>query len=308
MTEFDVVCLGEPLVEFNQTADGSFKQGFGGDTSNCAIAAARQGARVGYMSAVGEDAFGEALMALWRRERVDTRAVATNANASTGIYFVTHDDEGHHFSYYRAASAASQLGPADIDRRVITATRYLQVSGISQAVSASACDAVFHAIDVAKNVGVGVAYDTNLRATLWPLARARAVIHEAIGLCDIALPGLDDAQVLTGLHDPEDIADFYLARGPNLVALTLGLRGTFVATPKERRLIPAFPVTPVDATGAGDAFDGAFLAELAAGTEPFAAARYANAAAALSTTGYGAVSPLPTRAQVQELLQQVDSR
>ena len=132
-----------------------------------------------------------------------------------------------------------------------------------------------------------MSYDTNLRLGLWPLELARQTIHETIAKCDIALPGLDDASQLTGLTAPDDIADFYLQLGVSVVALTLGAKGTLVATTQERATIPSFPVESVDATAAGDTFDGAFLAQLLAGASPFDAARYANATAALSTTGMG---------------------
>jgi 2-dehydro-3-deoxygluconokinase len=186
---------------------------------------------------------------------------------------------------------------ADVPADYIGAARVLHVSGISQAISSSAADAVFAAIDIAKRSNVLVSYDTNLRLKLWPLQRARAVIHEAMKSADIALPGLDDARTLTGLEAPDAIADFYLRLGAGVVALTLGKQGALIATPKRRERIASMPVDAVDATGAGDAFDGAFLAELLETTDPFKAARFANVAAALSTRGYGAISPLPTRAQ-----------
>ena len=276
--------------------------GHGGDTSNCAIAAARQGAKVAYFTALGTDDFGDSFMALWHQEGVDTHYVIRNSQAHTGIYFVSHTENGHSFSYLRSGSAASHICPQDVPEAAIAQTRILHVSGISQAISGSACDAVFHAIELARQHGVRVSYDTNLRLKLWPLARARAVIHAAMTQCDIALPGLDDAMQLTGLDQPDAIVDFYLALGASLVALTLGAQGTLVATPERRERVPAQRVTAVDATAAGDTFDGAFLAELAAGRDPFAAAAYANAAAALSTQGYGAVAPMPTREQVEKFL------
>jgi 2-dehydro-3-deoxygluconokinase len=134
------------------------------------------------------------------------------------------------------------------------------------------------------------------------LEKARQTIHDTIAECDIALPGLEDARQLTGLNSPDDIADFYLQRGVSIVALTLGSNGTMVATREERAIIPSFAVDAIDATAAGDTFDGAFLAELMAGVSPFDAARYANATAALSTTGYGAVAPIPGRAQVEKFI------
>jgi 2-dehydro-3-deoxygluconokinase len=294
----DIIAIGEALFELNQPdSGGPFHPGYGGDTSNAMIAAARSGAATGYFTAVGADRFGEALVELWRAEGVDASRVMVNGGAHTGLYFVTHGPDGHEFSYLRAGSAASRITEADVPADYIGAARVLHVSGISQAISSSATDAVFEAIDIARRNRALVSYDTNLRLKLWPLKRAKAVIHEAMKSVDIALPGLDDAQKLTGLEQPDAIVDFYLRLGAGIVALTLGKEGALVATPQRRERVASIRVEAVDATGAGDAFDGAFLAELLTTADPFKAARFANAAAALSTRGYGAVPPLPTRAQ-----------
>jgi 2-dehydro-3-deoxygluconokinase len=294
----DLIAIGEPLFELNQADEGApFTPGYGGDTSNAMIAAARSGAATGYFTAVGADRFGRSLVELWRAEGVDASRVMVNGGAHTGIYFVSHGPDGHEFSYLRAGSAASRISEADIPADYIGAARMLHVSGISQAISSSAADAIFAAIDIARQAKVLVSYDTNLRLKLWPLTRAKAVIHEAMKSVDIALPGLDDAQKLTGLDQPDAIVDFYLRLGAKIVALTLGKEGALVATPGRREKIASIPVEAIDATGAGDAFDGAFLAEYLRAGDPFAAARFANVAAALSTRGYGAVPPLPTRAQ-----------
>ena len=302
----DLLCLGEPMLEFNQqpsTPDGRvlYLEGHGGDTSNAAIAAARSGASVGYVTAIGRDGPGDSFMALWAREGVDTATVIRREDAPTGIYFVTHDAGGHHFTFYRSASAAARYRPEEVPQDAIRAARILHLSGISQAISDSACDAAFRAIEVARGAGVKVSYDTNLRLRLWPAARAAAVIHAAIGMADIALPSLDDATALTGLTDADAVADFYLRLCP-LVLLKCGAAGCLVATRDRRIRIPAHRVQAVDATGAGDTFAGAFLARTLAGDAPEDAARYANAAAALSTTGYGAVAPIPDAAAVRALL------
>jgi 2-dehydro-3-deoxygluconokinase len=294
----EIIAIGEALFELNQPSDGApFSPGHGGDTSNAMIAAARSGASAGYFTAVGADRFGRSLVELWRAEGVDASRVIVNGGAHTGIYFVTHSPEGHEFSYLRAGSAASRMTEADIPADYIGAARVLHVSGISQAISSSAADAVFAAIDIARQRKVAVSYDTNLRLKLWPLKRATAVIHEAMKSVDIALPGLDDARSLTGLELPDAIVDFYLRLGAGVVALTLGRDGALAATPRRRERVASIPVDAVDATGAGDAFDGAFLAEFMRTGDPFQATRFANVAAALSTCGYGAVAPLPTRAQ-----------
>ncbi len=202
--QLDILAIGEPMIEFNQSeANGTFLMGFGGDTSNVAVAAARSGAKCGYFTALGDDTFGRKLLDLWQREGVDCSRVKIDRQAATAVYFVTHDAGGHEFSYLRAGSAASRISPPDIPTDLVAAARVLHVSGISQAISPGAADAVFAAIEAAKAAGNLIAYDTNLRLKLWPLARARAVIHEAMRSADIALPGLDDALHLTGMSDPE---------------------------------------------------------------------------------------------------------
>ncbi|MGP1254979.1 MAG: sugar kinase [Kiloniellales bacterium] len=301
----DLVCLGEPLLEFSAVARNGetvYLQGYGGDTSNCAIAAARQGASVSYVTALGDDAFGREFLDLWQREGVAVDAVTVDPQAPTGLYFITYQDGLHEFSYRRADSAASRMRPETLPLEVIRNARILHVSGISQAISDSACDAVFTAIAAARDSGTQVSYDTNLRLKLWPLARARAITHAAMAEADIALPGLEDARQLTGLDAPDAIVDFYLELGPKVVALTMGAAGTLVATAELREIVPAHKVEQVDATAAGDTFDGAFLARLLAGDSVVAAARYANTAAALSTQGYGAVGPMPTSDTVQQAL------
>ncbi len=296
----DIISIGEPLFELNQPkGEDIFRQGHGGDTSNCAIAAARQGASVAYVTSVGADQFGESFMKLWTDEGIDTSAVSRSPVAHTGLYFVTHAADGHIFSYMRAGSAASRMTPEQLPVAMIEGARILHASGISQAISSSAADAVFAAMRIARAAGVTVSYDTNLRLRLWPLDRARAVIHSAVALADIVRPGLDDARHLTGLTDPDKIVDFYLAMGAKIVALTLGEDGAIVATADRRERLPPIAVKLVDATGAGDMFDGAFLSEYLRTTDPFASARYANMAAALSTEGYGAVAPMPRRQAVE---------
>jgi len=300
----DIVCLGEPLVEFNQVDDkGHYLFGHGGDTSNCAIAAARAGAAVGYVSALGEDEFGDDFMRLWAENGVDARFVQRRVDAHTGVYFVTHGPDGHVFSYLRAGSAASRMTPADLPKDYIAGAKVLHVSGISMAISASAADMVFAAIELARSAGALVSFDTNLRLRLWPLERARAVTEAAMRMCDIALPGLEDARQLTGLSEPDAIADHYLAAGARVVALTLGQDGCLVATPDQRRRVGGIKVKAVDATAAGDTFDGNFLAEYLRGGDAFQAARFANAAAALSTQSYGAVAPMPHHTDVMAALE-----
>ncbi len=300
----DIVALGEPLVEFNQAraADhATYLQGFGGDTSNMAIAAARLGARVAYVTRLGDDRFGRMFFELWTQEGVDHAGVAVDPEAPTGIYFVTHGAQGHEFAYLRAGSAATRLRPETLPLDLIRSARLLHASGISQAISASACDAVFAAFAAARAAGAIVTYDPNLRLKLWPLPRARAVIMASIAQCTWCLPSEDDAKLLFGAMPADGIIDALHAAGAPNVVLKQGAQGCIVSHAGRRARVAAFRVDSVDATGAGDCFDGAFATRLLAGDDPVTAARYANAAAARATTGYGTVAPLPRPADVARL-------
>lgn len=301
MADFDIVALGEPLVELNQTSQDQrqYLQGFGGDTSNAVIAAARQGARCAYLTRVGDDAFGAQFLVLWRDEGVDTSGVEVDAAAHTGLYFVQHGPDGHAFSYLRRGSAASLMTPASLDGGLIERARFLHVSGISLAISTSACDTVFAAIARARAAGVQVSLDSNLRLRLWPLDRARAVLREALCHADLFLPSMDDMQHLTGNDDPERTLDWIRDAGATgVVVLKLGKDGSIIDDGKTRTPVAALRVDAVDATGAGDCFAGSLLARRCQGDDWADAVRYANVAAALSTLGYGAVDPLPRAEQV----------
>jgi 2-dehydro-3-deoxygluconokinase len=303
----DIVCLGEPMIEFNRqppARDGRvhWLEGHGGDTSNCAIAAARQGASAGYVTAIGTDPFGDELLRLWAAEQVDAGAIIRRADAPTGIYFVTHSEKGHAFTFYRTGSAASRMTPSEIPEDYIARAKIFEASAISQAISASAGAAVLHAMALAKKHGVAIAYDTNLRLRLWPLERARPAIEAACRRADLVFTGDEEAKTLWGHAAPDATADALLALGPSVVIVKQGGKGALAATRSAREHIPAHAVNAVDATGAGDTFAGAFLARRLAGDDIFAAARYANAAAALKTQGYGAVAPIPRPDAVRALL------
>ncbi|MER7717633.1 sugar kinase [Streptomyces flaveolus] len=302
----DVLALGEPLVELSADSDGAlensvgFALGFGGDTSNAVVAARRSGASAGYLTRVGDDAFGRLLLDLWEREGVDTSGVVREPGGETGLYFITrHKAEGHRFTYRRARSAASRLRPADVPPTALARARLLHVSGITQAVSASACDTAFHAMRAARAAGTLVSYDPNHRDALWPRERARATILHSVSLADIVLPSLEEGRLVTGEDRPEAVVEAFARRGPDVVALKMGDKGVLLSERGLLTHIPAHRVGAVDATGAGDTFDGAFAARLLAGDSVPEAARYAVVAAALTTTGHGAVGPIPTREAVE---------
>jgi 2-dehydro-3-deoxygluconokinase len=314
----EIVSLGEPLIEFNAmneaplSAVKQFNRGYGGDTSNFIIAVSRLGGKAGYLTRLGDDEFAESFLKLYTKEGVDTRHIVKDSTAYTGMYFIARMDQKHYFTYLRQNSAAGRMTPDFLPADYIRQARLLHISGISQCISTSACDTVFSAIAIAKEANVKISYDPNLRLKLWPIHRAKAIIHQTISMADIVLPSIEDAQALNGKKSAEEIAQLYLDLGPEVVALKLGAEGSLLATREKTedglrfhvRKFEPFKVNSKDMTGAGDTFDGAFVVGYLAGWPLDRCMRFANAAAALTTTELGAVSPIPRVKAVEDLMAQ----
>ena len=295
----DILTLGEALIEFVRLPvdDGRvlYEMGFGGDTSNAAIAAVRQGASVGYLSAVGDDEFGQALRDLWRAENVSDAHVLTRSGDPTGVYFVRPHASGRNFTYARRGSAASLYRPEDLPEQAISDAKVLHASGISQAISPEMRAAVRRGAELARAYGTLFSFDINLRLKMWSLEDARAAAAEILPLADIVFPSLDEAMVMTGLADPDAILSHFFDFGAAIVVLKLGEAGAIVATPRMRTTIPAAPATSVDSTGAGDSFAGAFLAYYLETGDEARAGHLASRVAAGTVNGFGAVAPIPIR-------------
>lgn len=307
MNEFpEILALGEPLIEFVRLPElvggrPVYRQGFGGDTSNAIIAAARQGASTGYLTAVGGDPFGQELLELWKRENVVTDHVAVRAQDPTGVYFVQPHPSGRRFSYARRGSAASHYCPEDLPADAIANARMLHVSALSQAISPAMRASVKRAAEIARANDTLVSFDTNLRLNLWTLEEARRAINEMLALADIVFPSDDEAEQLTGLTDSNCIADHFLSFGARIIALKRGSKGVLLATPQMRCEIPVHQVEAVDSTGAGDSYAGAFLAYYLETGNAETAARRASMVAAGTVSGFGAVDPIPRRGEVLSL-------
>ena len=308
----EVISLGEPMVEFCAMSRGPlksiefFERGWGGDVSNVVVAVSRLGHRSGIMCRVGDDEFGECFLEMWRNEGVDTSHVIVENGAFTAVYFISIRENGEHdFTYYRENSAASHFSPEDIDLNYISKARILHVSGITQAISSSCREAAFKAIEAARKSNVLVSYDPNIRLKLWSLNLAKAVVSYTIGMVDFVLLTGEEAKLITGVDDVRDAALKVLRSGPRVVALKLGGEGCLIAGSDVVRA-PAYRVEIIDTTGAGDAFDAAFIVGVLENMPLQKIAYFANIAAALKCRGRGAVKPLPYRWEVDEVLNRLE--
>lgn len=306
----DVVTFGESMVLFNPDSNGplryvqNFNKSIAGAESNVAIALARLGHEVGWFSRIGNDEFGRYIKAVIRGEGVDVSRVITDDEKSTGILFkerFIHSNPNVY--YYRKDSAASNLKPEDIDVDYIKKAKILHITGITPALSKSCRDTVLKAIDIAKENGVKVSFDPNIRLKLWSLEEATSVLMEIAQKADIIFPGIDEGEILLNMRKPKEIADKFLSLGCSIVAVKLGKDGCYAASSKEANYIPGYLVErPEDTVGAGDGFAAGFLSGYINNCELFQCAEFANAIGAMATMVKGDMEGYPIYSQLMQFM------
>jgi ribokinase len=272
---------------------GDFHTAPGGKGANQAVAAARLGAQVSMVGRVGCDAFAESLLNNLTAAGVDHSYVIQDPEAATGVALIAVEDAGQN-SIVVVSGANMRLSPADVDGAEATIASadalLLQLE--------SPLGTVIRAAEVAHSHGVIVILNP---------APARSLPAALMSLVDVLIPNESETALLTGLPigdqaQAEAAAATLRGMGVGTVILTLGERGALLAQARAIELVPAFEVTPVDTTGAGDAFVGGFAVALAEGRSLAEAVRRGNAAGAVTTTRLGAQLSMPTREAVERLL------
>ncbi|MCS7069297.1 MAG: sugar kinase [Meiothermus sp.] len=303
MKTLDLVGLGECMVEFYAEEPlaqvRTFTRSVGGDVLNALVAAARLGSRTGFITRVGDDPFGPGLLKVWQDEGIDTRC-APLVQGENGVYFISLKENGERdFTYRRANSAASKLAPEDLDPQYLASTRMVLLSGITQAISPSAEAATLRAAQLAHSSASLVAYDPNYRPALWNgrggLKAAQRAFEQLRPYVDVLLPSYPADMALLGL-EPPDPATALQALGKYCprTGLKVGDQGAWLGWEGKILHVPAAAPTQIrDTTGAGDAWNGAFLHGLLQGWEPFEAAIFANRLAAAKLAHRGAIAPKP---------------
>lgn len=306
----DVISFGEPLIEFCATRPGSFdevetfRRGWGGDTCNFIVSVARLGGRGGYICKLGSDVFGKSFLDLLRREGVDITNVLIEKDGFTGVNFILLREGGEHeFIYFRKGSAASHFTPSDLKIDYLKSAKVFHTSGISMGISETCRQTVFKAIEVIKDSGRLFTFDINFRPRLWSPEIARPFIERAVNAADIVFASLEDLTLLYGDTNYRTIVE-KLSAEEGIFVIKLGSEGCAIYANKTWIKVPGFKVKVVDTTGAGDAFDGAFVTGFLEGMDLVKLGRFANAVGALTTTGFGAIPPIPRRDSVEEFLRE----
>jgi 2-dehydro-3-deoxygluconokinase len=268
----EVICVGESMVLVTpvdptplEVAE-HFTLQVGGAESTVALYMAERGHRTAWLSQVGADPLGRRMVAAVARHGVDTSAVRVLADAPTGVYFKDPGPESTRVYYYRAGSAASRMGPANLDGLDWSATRVVHISGITAGLSAS-CRALLDAVLAeARERGILVSFDVNHRPGLWTAEVAGPVLLELSRRADVVFVGRDEAERLWGAPDAEAVAKL-LDAPVRLVVKDGAVGATEIAPGAEPVFVPAHVVDVVEVVGAGDAFAAGYLSGLLRGSD-----------------------------------------
>lgn len=299
----DIISIGECMIELSTNESLIYAEilhkYYGGDTLNTAVAAARLGSKVGYITRVGRDSFQTYLLDSWQAENIDTSNIKI-VEGYNGLYILSIQEEARkEFVFYRKKSAATTLSTDDISEEYIQQANIVYSTGIAQSLSSSAKGAVKKAFRIAKDKGCLVAYDPNYRERAWDADEANEAMEEIIDCIDIImLNNIHDADWLIDQTSPDKIIKYFWDKGVSTVAVKMGKNGCVIGYNGEINTIPGKEVEAVDSTGAGDAFNGGFLHGIACGYTPFESARLATIVASKQIKGLGAVKSLPHRDQV----------
>ena len=280
--------MGETLI------GSSFKLGPGGKGSNQAVAAARLGGKVSFITKLGEDPFAEMALKTWEADGI-TPAVTRVKDSYTGAAYIFVDEKTGENAIIVCPGAAMTISPADIDARAdLVRSAAVFVTQLEQPI-----DAAVRGLEIARRAGV---------ATILNPAPAAHLEDNVFKLCDYVTPNESETEALTGIKvDSQDsartAADALLKKGAKAAIITLGEAGALYHAAGRSALVPSFKVGPVvETTGAGDAFNGGFAVALGRGMDPLEAVRFGCAVAGISVTRPGTAPSMPTLAEVEKVL------
>jgi len=283
------------LPKWGETIMGAgFKLGPGGKGSNQAVAAARAGAHVSFISKLGRDAFGDLARATYREENIDTTYVF-DTTTPTGAAAILIDASTGENAIIVVPGACFELTSEEVD----AARPHIEHASVFVTQLELSIDTVSHGLELAHSVGVPTILNPAPGCTL-----PRSIFQN----CDYITPNETEAEILTGIHvasleDAERAADVLLVLGTRNVVITLGARGAFVKNSTAHQDITASDAgVVVETTGAGDAFNGGFAVALAEGMDILEATRFGCAAAGLSVTRAGTAPSMPYRTEINALL------
>jgi fructokinase len=308
---YDIVALGEYLIDFTPLPDQCFRANPGGAPVNLLAAASRLGHKVGFIGKVGQDCFGDFLKENLVKFNIDTQGLLRSSTAPTTLAFVQLNEQGDRtFQFYRSPGADTQLTPDELPDILLSSCRLFHFGSLSLTHSPSK-EATENALERVKARGIPISYDPNYRPLLWqhlPETEVRRRLlwgAKQAGIIKLCFEELQwmfpECSVLDAIHKLHQF-------GPNLVFITLGSKGSIVSTKGRIIYRPTYDTTVIDTTGAGDAFFGCALSCLLNDEQHWKQPTTdflidlldsANAAGALCCSQYGAMPAMPAGAEIQ---------
>ncbi|AEB30749.1 2-dehydro-3-deoxygluconokinase [Carnobacterium sp. 17-4] len=302
----DVVLIGEAMGLFSADESGKlddalyFSKKVAGAEVNVSIGLSRLGMDVELLTRLGQDYFGRYILKFLESEGIGTEFISFDEDSNTGFMLKSKTDEGDpETAYYRKGSAFSELSIEDLIGVIdFTQVKVLHITGIPSGVSRSVRSVIYYLMSKAKEAGTFITFDPNLRPALWESEEImKKVLNELATYADVILPGISEAKILTGLDDPDEIADFYFEKGVKYIVLKMGASGAYVkGVGKEKIFVPGFKVEKVvDTVGAGDGFAVGIISGYLDGLTVEESAIRANAIGSIQVQNLGDNEGLPNR-------------
>ena len=304
----EVITIGEPMALLVADHEGPlediehFTKYVAGAEVNFSIGMTRLGHSVTYITKLGQDPFGKYINKFLQQQNIKTPYVKFDDSNRTGMQLKAKVSVGDPEVFnFRKGSAASHLNLPDVEDIVWENVKHLHLTGIPPALSATCRSVIYKLIETAKENGVSISFDPNLRLQLWEDKEEMVqIINELASQSDIVLPGVNEGLLLMGSDDENAIADFYLNKGVSTVIVKLGEKGAFVKTKEDSFIVPGFKVEKVvDTVGAGDGFAVGVISGLLEGLSLTDAVRRGNAVGALAVMSPGDNDGLPNSDQLE---------
>jgi fructokinase len=320
---YDLIAIGECLIDFtpagvNNQGIQLFGENPGGAPANVLAMYTRLGGKTGFIGRVGDDGFGKYLAKVMQNAHIDIRGMQVDKEIPTTLAFVQLDEKGDRsFSFYRKPGADIRLTKNEIPADLIDHTAIFHFGSVSLTDEPSR-STTLDTVSAARKNGSIISFDPNYRPLLWKSeSKARETILSCLDKVHILKVSDEEMTLLTGETNVEKGASMLRTMGPILVVVTMGEKGAYFDAPAGTGMVPGFAVNSIDTTGAGDSFWGTLLNELmkkhsqdmnvkaietTTADEWISMVRYANAAAALTTTKNGAIPSMPTVSEIQSIL------
>lgn len=304
--KIDIAIIGECLIELS--ANGSLadtstlNKYFGGDTVTTAVAVARLGGNVTYLTKVGNDGFSEFIISSLQKENIDTSLIKTN-DEQNGMYIVSHTLDNKEVLYYKRKTAATKLSIEDFSEENIKKLKLVYSTGVVQSLSASSRELVRESFRIAKENDVMTAYDPNYTSCFMNSDDTKEYFEEIIDLTDVIFLSLkNDAVKLYDIESMDKVMHYMWDRGVKIVVIKSHIDNGYYTGYNGDISFTEFYNTQkaIDTTASGDVFNGGFLYALTNGYTPADAAKFASVVSGLQTQNYGAIQAIPYKETVME--------